>query len=236
VLHTDEKNIIKMRKTKNRIRVNKNNNYMKRILLFVLITFSTSTVFGQTFEGKITYANTFKSQNPQMTDQQLQSMMGETQEYFIKNGDYKNETNGTLMQWQLYVNSENKLFTKMTNSEIVFWNDGLVNSDSILNVKLNKNVINILGYDCDELIFTCESGIQKYYFNSALKVNVSLFENHKLGNWYEYLKESKSLPLKIIMINSQFILESIATEVKEMTINENELKLPENQKIAKSPY
>ena len=209
---------------------------MNRIITFLLIAFSTLTVYGQNFEGKITYSNTYKSQNPKMTDQQWQSMMGGTQEYSIKNGDYKSVTNGTVMQWQLYVNSENRLYSKMSNSETALWNDGLTNTDSILNAELNKNAINILGYDCDELILTCKSGIQKYYFNASLKVNVNLFENHKFGNWYAFLKESNSLPLKMIVSNDQFTLESIATEVTEMKIKESELKLAENQKTIKSPY
>ncbi|WP_396632582.1 hypothetical protein [Maribacter sp. R86514] len=209
---------------------------MNRILVFVLITFSTLTVFGQNFEGKITYSNTYESQNPQMTDQQWQTMMGGTQEYFIKNGDYRSVTNGTVMQWQIYVNSENRLYSKMANSETAIWNDGLINVDTISNVKLNKNVIKILGYDCDELILTCKSGIQKYYFNTSLKVNVSLFENHKFGNWYAFLKESNSLPLKMIVNNAQFTMESIATEVTEMKINDSDLQLPEGIKTTKSPY
>ena len=209
---------------------------MNRIITFLLIALSTLTVYGQNFEGKITYSNTYKSQNPKMTDQQWQSMMGGTQEYSIKNGDYKSVTNGTVMQWQLYVNSENRLYSKMSNSETALWNDGLTNTDSILNAELNKNAINILGYDCDELILTCKSGIQKYYFNASLKVNVNLFENHKFGNWYAFLKESNSLPLKMIVSNDQFTLESIATEVTEMKIKESELKLAENQKTIKSPY
>ena len=209
---------------------------MSKLLVFALITFSTLTVFGQNFEGKITYSNSYKNKNPQMTDQQWLSMMGGTQEYYIKGGNYKSVTNGTLMQWQLYINSENKLYSKMSNSETVFWNDGLTNTDSIISVELNKNVIEILGYKCDELILTCKSGIQKYYFNSTLKVDVSLFENHKFGNWYDFLKESNALPLKMIIDNAQFTMENIATEVKEMKLNEKALQLPENIKTSKSPY
>ena len=145
---------------------------MSKLLVFALITFSTLTVFGQNFEGKITYSNSYKNKNPQMTDQQWLSMMGGTQEYYIKGGNYKSVTNGTLMQWQLYINSENKLYSKMSNSETVFWNDGLTNTDSIISVELNKNVIEILGYKCDELILTCKSGIQKYYFNSTLEIGM----------------------------------------------------------------
>lgn len=209
---------------------------MNRIIVIVLITFSTLTAFGQNFEGKITYSSTYESNSPQMTSEQWKTMIGGTQEYSIKNGNYKSETNGNIMQWQLYVNTENRLYIKMSNSETVLWNDGLINVDSILDTKLNKNAIKILGYDCDELILTCKSGTQKYYFNSSLKVNSSLFENHKYGNWYAFLKASNSLPLKTVISNQQFTMESIATEIKKMKINDSDLLLPEGIKTAKSPY
>ena len=209
---------------------------MGKLVAFAFIVFSSLTMFGQSFEGKITYSNTFKSKTPQMTDQQWVSMLGATQEYYIKGGDYKSVTNDTLMQWQLYVNDENRLYNKMSNSETVFWNDGLTNNDSIISVKLNKEVMEILGYKCDELILTCKSGVQKYYFNSSLEVDPSLYEKHKFGNWYDFLKESKSLPLKMIIDNQQFTMVSIATEVKDIKIETSFFQLPENTKTAKIPY
>ena len=209
---------------------------MNKIITLLVIIFSIATIFGQNFEGKVTYSNTYKSHNKMMTDQQWQTIMGKQQVYSIKNGNYKSETNGTLMQWQLYVNTENKIYSKMANSETALWNDCFINPDSILSIKLNKNVTKVLGYACDELILTCKSGIQKYYFNTSLKVNTSLFKNHNFGNWYAFLKGSNSLALKMIISNSQFTLETIATEVKEMKINDSELQLEKGIKTAKSPF
>jgi hypothetical protein len=205
--------------------------------LTTLITFLIiSTVSGQTFEGKITYQNSYKSNLPNVTDQQFTSMMGSTQEYIIKGGNYKSSTNGTMFTWQLYLNSDNKLYSKMSNSETILWNDGSINKDSILKVELNKQSAEILGYMCDELVLTCKSGIQKYYFSSKIAVDVSLFSNHLYGNWYDYVKLAKALPLKIVMETESFTLTSVAIEVMELKIDEKELKLPENAKTAKSPY
>lgn len=124
----------------------------------------------------------------------------------------------------------------MSNSETILWNDGSVNTDSIINVQLNKGVTEILGYKCDELILTCKSGTQKYYFNSILSVNIKLYTNHKYGNWYDYLKKANALPLKMIIDNQQFTMESVATDVKPMKLDDKEFKLPENAKTEKSPY
>ena len=197
---------------------------------------TTRTVFAQSFEGKITYQNSFKSKLSNLKDEQLNSMMGTKQDYYIKRGNYKSATNGTLSQWQIYINKDNKIYSKMSNSETILWTDGSVNDDTILNVKLNKGATEILGYKCDELILTCKSGVQKYYFNSKLGVDTKLYVNHKYGNWYDYLKQANAVPLKMIFANQQFTMESVATEVKPMKLDDKEFQLPENVVTGKSPY
>ena len=209
---------------------------MKKTLISLLALFASLTIFGQTFEGEIIYQNTFKSKTTNLTDQQLSSMIGSKQEYYIKKGNYKSVTNGTFEQWQLYVNADNKLYNKMSNSETIFWNDGSVNADEVLSSVLNKGVTEILGYKCDELILTCKSGIQKYYFNSKLSVDTKLYSNHKYGNWYDYLSKANALPLKTIIDNAQFTMESVATEIKPTQLDDKLFILPDDAKTAKSPY
>lgn len=200
------------------------------------MTFSILAGFGQHFEGKITYRNAYKSKMPNVTDEQFTGMMGSTQEYFIKGGDYKSLFNGSLLQWQLYINEDNKLYTKMSDSEAAIWNDGAMNSDEVLKSEINKEVVDILGYKCDELILTCKSGMQKYYFNTKLSVDAKLFANHKFGNWYDFVSRTNSLPLKFIYDSPQFYLESIATDVHSEPIDKSLLTLPVGTKTEKSPY
>jgi hypothetical protein len=204
--------------------------------LFLLSLLFTVTSFAQTFEGKIVYKNKYKSKAPNVTDAQLTSMMGSKYEYFIKNGDYKSTTNGLLLQWQLYVNKDNKLYNKMASSEAVLWNDGAENADSILKVEHNEGVTEIIGYKCDELIFTCKSGVQKFYFNKKIAVDPKLYVNHKFYNWYEYLSRSNALPLKAIVENNQFTWESVATEVQEMKLEASFFELPANTTLTKSSF
>jgi hypothetical protein len=209
---------------------------MIKTIIFSLATLISIWSFGQSFEGKIVYANSYKSKIPSLNDKQLATMMGTTQEYFIKDGDYKSVANGSFSQWQLYVNKDNKLYNKMANSETLLWNDGSENKDEIIKTELNKSVTEILGYKCDELILTCKSGIQKYYFSPKLSVDTKLFINHKYGNWYDYLLKTNALPLKTIVDNPQFTMESIATEVKEIKLDKFLFDLPANVQATKSPY
>jgi len=182
------------------------------------------------------YQNKYKSKIPNLNDEQFTTMMGNNQEYTIKGGNYKSVMNGTLVQWQLYINQDNKLYTKMSNVQSILWNDGAVNPDEVLKSEINKNAIEILGHMCDELVLTCKTGIQKFYFSSKLKVDATLYSNHKFGNWNEVMSKTNSLPLKIIIDNHQFTVESIATEIKPMPVDVNLFVLPAGVKLEKSPY
>ena len=65
-------------------------------LLTVVISVLTITVFGQIFNSKIVYKNTYVSKIPNVTSDQFTLMMGSVQTYFIQNGNYKSITNGSL--------------------------------------------------------------------------------------------------------------------------------------------
>ncbi len=208
---------------------------MKKFLAVALL-FLTTEIVAQNFEGKITYENKYISRINNVTDDQLASMMGITQEFFIKGGDYKSILNGTFLQWQLYINKENRIYTKNSNTSTIIWNDGESNDDNIIDVKLNRNATEILGKECDELVLTTQKGFQKYYFNSSLKCDPSLYVKHKFGNWNEFVSKTKSLPLKIIIDNPQFVFESTATEIKQVNVATNLFQLPVNSMIEKSPY
>ena len=71
---------------------------MTKTLTFLLALIFAITSFGQSFEGKIVYKNIYKSKMPNVTAEQLTTMMGSTQEYFIKKGDYKSMANGSFLE------------------------------------------------------------------------------------------------------------------------------------------
>ena len=208
---------------------------LKASFLFFSLLVCT-VVFCQSFEGKLIYNNSYKSKIASVPDDQFNTMMGTKQVYLIKGGNYKSTMDGTMMQWQLYRSADNKLYMKMATSPVVYWNDGAVNPDEVQEARVNKAVKTILGYSCDELVLTCKSGVQKYYFSSRLKVDPKLFEKHKFGNWSEVLRHTKSLPLKTIVETPQFVLESTAVEVSDQKVDDKEFQLPPNVELQKSPF
>jgi hypothetical protein len=208
----------------------------KLVKLIVLLTFAVTTSFAQSFEGVIKYKNSYKIKIPTLTNEQFTAMMGTNIDYFIKGGNYKTTTNGNYLLWQLYISKDGKLYNKTANSPTILWNDVTVNTDEVLKAETKKDALDVLGYKCDELILTCKSGVQKYYYSSKVKMDATLFENFKYQNWYEYLSRANALPLKMIIDNSQFYLESVATEVQKKKIDASMFKLPAGVKLEKNPY
>jgi len=209
---------------------------MKTLLLTFGLTLVTLFASAQYFEGKVVYKNAYKSKSAAVKDEQLSSMMGTQQNYYIKGGDYKSEANGTFMLWQLYINKDNKLYNKLANSPALLWNDGAANNDEVVKSEVHKATTKVLGYLCDELILTCKSGIQKYYFSAKLPVNTKLYTKHQLGNYYAYLQKAHAIPLKVMVDNAQFTMEGIAIEVKPMKLSQNLFALPAAVQTTKSPY
>lgn len=209
---------------------------MKQLFTLIALSLTIFSISGQNFEGKITYSNTYKSKTPEVSDQQYQSMMGNIQEYYIKGGNYKSTLNGTVMQWMLYLNSDNKMYMKMSNNPNILWNDATINETPSTNIQLNKGVTTILNYPCDEVIITTDEGIQRYYFSPELKVDANLFNQHAYGNFYDYIKTANAMPLKIIFETEQYTLESVATEVKAMVLDNTTFTLPKNTSTIKNPY
>jgi hypothetical protein len=206
---------------------------MKKLILILLL--SPIVAFAQFFEGKVVYANTYKSKMPNLTDQQLSAMMGSTANWYIKGGDYKSETNGTLVLWQTFVNKDNKIYTKIASSEALLYNDAALSDNEVIKAEVHKNVTEVLGYQCDELVLTTKTGLQKYYFSSKLPIDSKLFVNHKYGEWYAYLSKANAVQLKMIVETPQLILESVATAVTPMKLSAALFQLPANSTTVKAP-
>ncbi|MDP9080691.1 MAG: DUF4412 domain-containing protein [Bacteroidota bacterium] len=209
---------------------------MKQTIITLFLSVCCLFTFAQSFEGQVVYQTQCKSKLPNVTDDQFTAMVGSTMNYYIKGGDYKSDTNGSVILWQLYINKENKLYNKFSSSEAVLYNDCAVNPDSVLSSELHVGVAEILGYKCDELILNCKTGVQKYYFSSKLPIDSKLYTNHKFGNWFTYLSMANAIPLKMVINNAQFSLETIATSVKPMKLDAVIFQLPAGITTAKSPY
>ncbi len=202
---------------------------MKKIVILLFVFISALSI-AQTFEGEIVYTINWKSKTDQITDEQWKQMMGTKMNYFIKKGNYKSVTNGSMSQWQMYLQKTNLLYSKLSIESKLKTTDASVNADEILKSEIKKDVCTILDYSCDELTLTCKSGVQKYYYTNQLPVDPKLYEKHKYANWYAYLSISNALPLKMLIENDQFVMETTVKEVKQRKLRDGFFNLSEAEK------
>ena len=192
-----------------------------KIVLLLGVVLSGRLAVGQTFEGEIEYANTFKSNIKGLTDKQLEAFVGSKQQYFIKGGCYKSVTNGQTIVMQLYNNKNNRLYNKSLKSDTLYWFDGSVNTDTVLSHTIKKDAGVILGHPCDAIILKTVTGTTTLYYNKGYLLDVTKYTKHKYGNWAFYTAKAGALPLKMVIENNQFTMESTAIEIRQLQIKDD---------------
>lgn len=161
-------------------------------------------------------------------------MIGNEMHYYMKGSNYKSLVNGTVSQWEIYVNK--KVYVKTLTKDSALWHDVTTNHDTIYKTELKKSDTTILGYNCDKLTFVCNSGIQIYYFNSKFYVDPLLYIDHKEGNWYAYLEQAKAIALKEVIQRKYYIFIITATSVEQKNLEDKIFLLPPNLPTVKSLY
>ncbi|WP_316838576.1 hypothetical protein [Pedobacter gandavensis] len=208
----------------------------KLSILVLLLLLSPVIGFAQFFEGTITYSNSYKSKSPQLKDEQLNEIMGTTQEYFIKGGDYKSIMNGSFLKMQLYRSTENRSYMLTGNSDIVYWEDYSKNKDVAIKYEVQKSKEIIMGIPCDVLVVYTPKSKSYYYFNKKYAVNPELFKQHIYGNWYYIISRTKALPLKTVYEDDQFVLTSTAIDITPKKLNANVFELSDKDKITPATW
>lgn len=205
-------------------------------LLILLLLLTPTINFAQTFEGKIRFTNSYKSKSPQLKDEQLESMMGTIQDYYIKGGDYKSITNGSYLKMQLYRSTENRGYILTSKSDSLYWEDYSKNKDVVTKFDVKKGKETIMGVLCDVLIIYTLKSKASYYYSSKYGVNPDLYKQHAYGNWYYIVSKIKALPLKTVYESERFTFTSIAVNIIPMKLEAKVFKPLDKNKIAPATW
>jgi hypothetical protein len=161
---------------------------------------------------------------------------------YYKNGDYS-KVGGDFKS--IYKKSKNKIYSiNYLSKEVTEFNAGLDLEKELSNGEypeiISQNSTKVInGYECKRVDIKWKTGIYSYYYSrEILKVNPELFNNHSYDGFYEFLKISKALPIKVDMkINgigtfsyqmTNYSLESIDSkvfELQKMKLNKKKTKI-----------
>lgn len=191
-----------------------------KLVIFLCLLFSATTSFSQHFEGEVVYSNHFTSKMKNFTDEQLSTMIGTKQEYFIREGNYKSFLNGQSVTVQLYDYKANRIYNRTPKSDTLYWFDASVNTDGVISYEIKKNAEQILGNNCDAIIMNTKTGTTTIFYTTRYKVDSKAYLNHNYGNWSFFTSKTGSLPLKTIIETNQFKMVSTATEIKSMKLGQ----------------
>lgn len=206
---------------------------INKLLLLVSFTFLVSIVNAQYFEGEIIYTNKFTSKTKNFTDAQLAEMIGTKQEYLIKGGSYKSFLNGQSISMQSYDNLTNRVYNRMPKSDTLYWFDASTNTDNVISYEFKKNAGTVLGNKCDVIIMKTKTGTTTMYYSAKYKVDSKLYTNHLYGNWAFYTSKTGALPLKTIVENQKFKMETTAIEIKRIQLGDTYFNIDPNTPLRK---
>ena len=190
---------------------------MKQAIAIFLLSIS-NLIFGQTFEGTLVYITDLevspKLEKMGMTKQSLIEKMTEdgswldTLSISYKLGNYYYKSSNKLNSWLLYNSETNKIYSVQdgVKNQICSVIDASIDTEFAYTNKMPTvtkldTSVTINNIECTVVRVKWKSGTYDYYYNSTmLIVNPDFFTGHIYDGWYEFLKISKSLPIKIVKI------------------------------------
>ena len=194
---------------------------MKWTLVLSLLILRSVGLQAQYFEGKVVYRTTVTSKDPQVPDSTLSAMIGNEETYYIKGGFYQSITNGTGFSMQQYDHRTNRLYFKKPDVDTLYWLDAGKSSDKPISYETREDAEVVLGKRCDALVVETASGTIIFYYSPRYKLDAVMFQKHAYNGWAFYVSKAGCLPLKTVIDNDKFHLESTATEVFQLELKEN---------------
>lgn len=179
---------------------------MRHLFFFLLFLSVENFVAGQNFEGKITYWVTYQNNTTHKYDTSLTIGLGNTETFYIKNGDFLITGNGQKKEWVLYKSSTNKLYEKYKDNDTLYVLDTRINNDIILDTyhhrtkstitETTNGVTKTKVEKYKECVFRLENTMEYfYYYKGKYKVDSKLFSNYKREHFGNFIAISNCLPV-----------------------------------------
>lgn len=136
----------------------------------------------------------------------------------------------------MYTSIENRSYSLTAKSDSLYWEDYSKNKDAALKYEIEKSKETIMGIVCDVLIVYTAKSKTYYYYNKKYAINPELFSRHQYGNWYYIISKTKSLPLKIVYEDNQFVFTSTAIKITPRQLKDNVFDVADKSKITPATW
>lgn len=212
---------------------------MKIILPFLLFFFSCS-VCAQYFSGEIQYETEIIPKNKDVNVDSLWALkQGKTKTYLISDSFYKSTfyTNGKATYAYFYDNISKRMYDDYAERDYITYRDSRKANYEYYGSQIYRDSTEIiLGLDCFMVKSESDYGKTRTFYSDEIRVNAASFEDHKVGNWHEKLKEvNGSLPIKTITEFEKHIEIQKAVKITPLELDQHDFEVP-GEKIIVAAY
>lgn len=191
---------------------------MKKYLFCLLSVMTFFSAFAQKepFEGYILYRyNYFDLEGNDISSKMLLEN-DSVQHYYINKSNYISYKQNQTLE-QLYNSKTNKYYYAR-DSKIYVLDAGKAQSPKPKYKKLDEKKT-ILGHKCTAIQEIIETNLVINYISDDIWVDPAPYQNHKLGNWGEFLKESKGrLGLQITSFHEDYYVTMTAVLIQNLVL------------------
>lgn len=192
---------------------------LKTLSFILLVSLQFSAFSQNNFEGILTFKFEFEDKKGMMTAEQIKQFIGDKQVYYLKDEKYKSEMNG-LLEIKTFHEGKDTLFTQMKGTNALQYILTNVADEEVISYEFKKTAIKVLEYTCDLLEVKTNKGTHKYYYNKDLKMDPSVYKNHKIGLW-SFFTEKTGGALSIISISET---DDLKTKIELISVDRKKLE------------
>jgi hypothetical protein len=184
--------------------------------------------YSQDFEGKITFRMYYTPRDGAVVDTaSLQKLIGSKSVCLMKKGAYMQTTDSEILNWQLYLPGENRLyFTDKATPDQLFYYRGDKTPAAEFTYEIVENAEIILGHVCNLLKYKSDSSEIHYYYAKDLRLNPKYFKDFSLTNKNKITQIMQSVFLRNEYYTPDFIAVMEAVEIQEMKIPDSTMSKP----------
>jgi hypothetical protein len=216
-----------------------------RWLLFSIIPFfflsAGSPRKERFFEGIITYKIEFAKGDPYFLPEFLDTAFGSREEYYFKEGYYKAkyfDSKGNLIFTRIYDRSRNRNYYIDPDKDSIRTDSAGVVKSNCTGIR-TANTSKVLGHLCTGygMNFWQETEQKVYqwsdtmYFGNVLKINPEWFAGYRDQDWFDLMKETRSLPLKRIQDGDMYKETATLVKIRRCKLDMKEFAVPDGRPL-----
>ncbi|RZN80602.1 MAG: hypothetical protein EVB11_11495 [Winogradskyella sp.] len=211
---------------------------MKFKLIYILSIISISLT-AQNFSGEIEYQIKVVPKNDTFNiDSLLNLKNGSVAKYLIKESQYKTTYFKDNVETYSYTYEDisKRMYDNDAENAYITYRDSRKANFNYKGSKIYTDSTDvILGRECFMVEYESDYGKSRTYYSNEVKVDYDSFVGHKVGNWYEKLKEVDGcISIKTITEFDEYYEIQEAVKITPRTIDDSEFSLPSDKIIAAS--